>query len=296
MSAGRSRAWTFTLHDYSDDDIERIKGLADKANYMVFGKEVCPKTQRPHLQGYIRYKQQRPMHVVKSEIGDRAHLERAKGSDEHNKTYCSKDGQVFEHGRVAKPGARNDLSDYVKAVQEGATFTDLAERMPEVHARHYRFGDRLRFEFGKKRANRFRDIKVVCLYGPTKVHKTRRCVEWCQRGDPEGEYFIITPEERSALWWDGYDGHSEIIIDEFTDSALNLAGLFRILDGYKYRAGVKGSFTWGGWTTVFITSNLHPSSWYINETQAHKDALMGRFTEIIHVTSADQDIPNPVDI
>ena len=62
------RHWGYTFHNYTEEDVTQIVGRlkADQEKEVskrkvvtaAFGREVCPTTGRPHLQGYIHFKSQ----------------------------------------------------------------------------------------------------------------------------------------------------------------------------------------------------------------------------------------------
>ena len=64
--------------------------------FIIFGKEVGA-SGTPHLQGYTEWKCQRRLATWKRLIGERAHIEGAKGTRAQNTAYCSKDGDVFKY-------------------------------------------------------------------------------------------------------------------------------------------------------------------------------------------------------
>lgn len=48
------RRLTFTLFNYQETDINRLKGwMEENCKYGIFGEEICPNTGRKHLQGYL---------------------------------------------------------------------------------------------------------------------------------------------------------------------------------------------------------------------------------------------------
>lgn len=94
MSA-RSRAWCFTLNNYSDEDVLTFQAM--ECDYIVFGKEVG-ESGTPHLQGYVYFANARSLKSVKK-INAKMHLEPAKGSSKQNFDYCTKqDKDFFEKG------------------------------------------------------------------------------------------------------------------------------------------------------------------------------------------------------
>lgn len=90
-SPSRSRKWCFTLHNYTDDEVNSINYHLKHAKCeYVYGKEVGWTGEVPHLQGFIQYKSQRTFQQMKK-VMPRAHLESAKGSLDSNFNYCTKE-------------------------------------------------------------------------------------------------------------------------------------------------------------------------------------------------------------
>ncbi len=111
----RSRKWCFTLNNYVDGVIQRLKTYADTIEYMIYGKEVGEQGT-PHLQGFIYKKNPTTFKALKNKIGiERIHLESANGSPLQNYKYCSKDGDFIEFGELPESGKRKDLNDIKEA-------------------------------------------------------------------------------------------------------------------------------------------------------------------------------------
>ncbi len=86
----RSRTWMFTLNNYTDQDIETVDAVCKKATKWIYGKEVGEQGT-PHLQGYLRFKNQMLFSTLRMQLPGANILMATKG-DGHNYTYCSKDG------------------------------------------------------------------------------------------------------------------------------------------------------------------------------------------------------------
>ena len=83
-----SRAWRFTLNNYTDEEEAALKVL-DGVKYMVFGHEIAPTTLTPHLQGYIYFKNDKTFTAVKK-INKRISWRNANASAEANRRYCTR--------------------------------------------------------------------------------------------------------------------------------------------------------------------------------------------------------------
>ena len=69
-----ARKWVFTLNNYTEADIERIKGVlkADACYYAVVGKEVG-ESGTPHLQGFVHFKARIRLTAPCKKLHDKAH-------------------------------------------------------------------------------------------------------------------------------------------------------------------------------------------------------------------------------
>lgn len=92
------RSWCFTLFKYTEGMIDLMSAECVKIGAkFIFGREICPKTSKKHLQCYIKFKgkeRKRLETVIKRFIPHygEVHKEPGKGSLEENFEYCSKEG------------------------------------------------------------------------------------------------------------------------------------------------------------------------------------------------------------
>lgn len=95
----QTKHYVFTLNNYIDDDLNRLRAIAQTAEYLVFGKEVGA-NGTPHLQGYICFAQVKTFLQARNLIGIRAHIERKRGTVDEAADYCKKDGDFEEFGAL----------------------------------------------------------------------------------------------------------------------------------------------------------------------------------------------------
>lgn len=101
----RSNRVTFTLNNYEQKDLEDFEKYFEnnkKIIYGVVGQEIG-ENGTPHLQGFIHYDMDTKkggINFWKKEIpgGERAHFETARGTDQQNEEYCTKEGVFIETG------------------------------------------------------------------------------------------------------------------------------------------------------------------------------------------------------
>ena len=83
-----AKNWCFTLNNYTDQELQQLKEL--DCAYIIIGKETG-ENETPHLQGYVQFERKIRFNQAKRAIGNRAHIEKARGTAERNKEYCAKD-------------------------------------------------------------------------------------------------------------------------------------------------------------------------------------------------------------
>lgn len=262
----KGRAWTFTLNNYTKDEINKITVEIKNDTYVVFGHEVG-ESGTPHLQGYIHFKNARSFRSVKKLIGERSHIEIARGSADENFRYCTKEDKdgYYEAGERPAQGKRVDIDEFVKDIEKGVDVNDLWEKHPAcmLKYRHAR-ADRIKALNSKKKRSA-PEIKV--LIGPPRSGKTRFAYE------TEGDDLWAAPGD--FKWFDGYEGQDAVLFDDY-NGQIEYEFFLRLTDRYKLLVPVKGDYTWWLPKRIYITSNKTVEQWYPGR---NVDALRERFRE-----------------
>jgi hypothetical protein len=238
------RRYCFTLNNYTEQDIQQCKDF--KCTYMIFGKEIAPTTGTPHLQGYFETKEAMTMSAVCKKI-KRISLREAKGNADSNDDYCGKDGvDIYIFGTKKAQGKRTDLESVRERVRTGDLL--MRDAVPETQnlqvIRHA--------EIVLKYHEVARNWKphVSWYYGKAESGKTRTAVEEL------GENYY---EAMSNLkWWEGYDAHENVLIDEFRCDQLSFAVFLKMIDRYKFKVECKGGSRQFLAKKIIFTSQKHP--------------------------------------
>lgn len=282
MPAQQAKHWCFTINNYDESLLDGLGQLGGRLQeydglYLVYGKETGSQKETPHLQGYIAFSKRRTLSSVKKCLGGKAHLEPMRGTPKQASDYCKKDDDFSEFGTLPEGrGSRSDLRAVVLKVQEGASMRAIAEEHPETLVRYGGGVLRLKRLFPQTRDWQ---PQIWVFWGKTGSGKTRRVFEFTR--DQE---LWVHPGER---WFDGYDGHSAVLFDDFDGGWFKLSYLLRLLDRYPMRVPVKGDYVCWVPKTIYITSNIDPKSWYENAHEEHKNALKRRLNEFGTVVRMD---------
>lgn len=142
--ARRLRNWCFTAYDLDAFD---VPVASPDLRYCVYQTEVCPNTQRPHIQGYIEFNKAVAFATVKALLGDpTVHLEARRGTRVQARDYCLKDESRMEGTDPIqigtwdqKEGKREDLNEARKLIHAHNSWTDVIND-PELTSVNARYG------------------------------------------------------------------------------------------------------------------------------------------------------------
>lgn len=268
----QAKHWVFTLNNFTEDEykslFEKAKDESNGIVYLVAGKEVG-ESGTPHIQGYVAFKSRKTLGRVKTIVGQRSHVECARGKPSQAAAYCKKDGTFEEVGECpGGQGQRSDMQALYGAIRSGRAIGDIAEEFP---------GQVIRYHSGIKkiqsiyRPNRDSPPQIWCFWGKTGSGKTRRVWEFTNGN----KLYIHTGEK----WFDGYDGQPAVLFDDFDGSWFKLSYLLKLIDRYIMPVPIKGGYTWWFPKTIYFTTNIKPNDWYPNAHQEHRQALMRRLKE-----------------
>lgn len=249
----QSRFWLFTLNNPDGlYDSDLAEGIADGwLRYYIFQEEQGGEGT-DHLQGYVEFRIQQRLSFVRRII-PAAHWERRRGSQAEAIDYCSKvDTRIsgpYSGGQPSRgQGSRTDLQELKTELDRGTSLREVSDMY---------FGNFLRYSRGIReymllhRSRRDWKTVVVLYYGPTNTGKSSTCralypdAYWKPRGN----------------WWDGYDGHEVVIIDEYY-GWLPFDTLLRLTDRYPMLVETKGGTVEFLARKIVITTNSRPDRWY----------------------------------
>lgn len=122
----RSRGYSVTINNYTDDDIASFMSSEDYFDYGICGFEIGSKCKTPHMQCFIYHHQ--PVRFKKIKLlFPTAHIEAAKGSAVQGLVYCMKDNHYYEYGERPRQGKRSDLDVIRHDLDNGRTELSIAQ-------------------------------------------------------------------------------------------------------------------------------------------------------------------------
>lgn len=227
----RTRTWTFTVNNYTEDSEKVLQDL--EVRYMLYGREVGEKGT-PHLQGYVVFHNPQRFNQVKEMLPEGAHIESAKGNAQQNFDYCTKDGDYFEKGDRPKMGKRKDLEEIYHMAANQCCDLVIGEACPATYMKYYKAVDRVRLNYARESKFMDEDVEVIEVDGEL-ADVLQRAYEI----DDQPYWF-------QGTWWDGYQGQRTIVI---TNPDL-MRQEYRLR--YNFQLPIKGGYTWKQWTTIVL--------------------------------------------
>lgn len=259
----RARRWCFTINNYSDEDVARIREHGrtvectdQPVRYIIFGREKGSEGT-PHLQGYIEFRRALRLRGVKSIVGERAHCEASKGTPTQAAEYCKKENDYETFGSLSteNQGRRSDLEIIRDKIKDGVPEIEIADEHFNQWVVYRRSFEAYRSMCHPSETRP--ELMVYGLYGMAGAGKTRFSFEYAKaRGQ---EPYIVA--DLTLQWWDGYRGQEVVIIDDFRGEA-SISLFKRYTDIYPCQVPIKGGFRELRCKEIWITSNLHPEQWY----------------------------------
>jgi len=284
----QSRYWCFTLNNPEQDEQLSIPySFPEYVTYAVYQLE-RGENGTPHLQGYLECNGRVRLSKVRSIFGGHAHWETRRGTQAQAIAYCQK-----EETRLAGPwttgepvrteqGKRNDLDALAELVYAGEPLDSIRIKFPG-HSLRYASQIRestreIRRRQHSKRSRR--DLEVFVFWGDPGTGKTRSVIH--EHG--HANVFILNTATNGNVWFDGYEGESVLLIDDFR-GWIKFNEVLKMTDIYPYRLPIKGSYDYAAWTKVYFTSNHPIDEWWRDDAHHCLAAFRRRLHRVVHFSS-----------
>lgn len=273
-AAQQAKNWCFTLQINEQcsrlDGLCQIETLSKSATYVLAGQEVAA-TGQEHYQGYVQFAERKRFSQVKLLLPT-AHWEVAKGDDEQNYKYCTKEGKYTEFGerrctRGGKKGGEKEQRRWAETREFAVSGrVDLVD--DQIFVQHY---------------SALKCIAKDHIRMPAKLDKP--CGIWYYGEPGVGKSYRARQENPDAYlktankWWDSYDARSNppAILDDIEPCHSVLGHHIKIwADEYPFLAETKFGFIGIRPRLFVVTSNFTIDEIFTDPKIA--DAIRRRFT------------------
>ena len=217
-----------------------------------------------------------------------AHLEAAKGTEEQNRQYCSKDrvdqdwGEEGDFNPGPAQGRRTDLEDAVETLKKEG-LQGVQDQHPQVYVK-YHAGLAKLADHWEEKPPVTREVTTMILWGQPGVGKS-----WRVTAKYPDAYKVYPGRDPFG----DYRGEPVIVFDEFDYDHWKMEQMNHYLDIYRLRLDCRYSNKWARWSIVIIISNLDPASWWQWQCEVKKAAFMRRIHKTVEVLDRTQEIILP---
>lgn len=273
----RARGWCITINNACPEDEQAL--LDGDYDFLIYQHEEGDEGT-PHIQAYVYKKDKLTFGAVKSYC-ERGHIEVARGSVQSNIDYCSKnEGRLdgpYEWGQRPSQGKRTDLQNITVMLRSGKTVEEVLLSEDCKFVRVEQYVNRIDNLLGDRRLPE-RPPEVNIFWGASGSGKTRRVY-----GTFASEQIFSAEFNAGVKWFDGYTRQPCILLDDWPLEHADDSGLYHFLlkltDRFPLRVQIKGGWVSLNHSSIFITSNHPPASWFGGSGLR---ALARRITHIKH--------------
>nr|QTE03483.1 MAG: replication-associated protein [Ficedula mugimaki CRESS-DNA-virus sp.] len=255
-TGSKAKRWIFTSFNVDNEPAfdETVH------EYLCFGRETCPDTNRKHLQGCVVFKNRRTLVQIKKWIPT-AHFERARGTPEEFSNYCKKDGDFSEFGVLPSSTGRADKFGDILRKAEAGEIAEIKEAYPGMYLRY--------------KATILSSLKcdVTELDGS--------CGVWINGPPRSGKDYAVRQldsvyNKMLNKWWCGYRNEKYVLISDVEPHHAPWLGYYLKIwcDRYPFTAEIKGGSMLIRPRKVFITSNFTIESVFAGEILGALQARM----------------------
>lgn len=267
----RNRNWCGTLNNPTSCLFAAFDGDLDSVKFAKYQLEVGDNGTL-HYQFCVAFAEKKSLSQVKV-LFPRAHLEIAR--DLHaSMAYAEKVSTRLASDRYAEfgswitadlavgsignyvgsgRGTRNDLHAVQAALDEGKPMSEIANDHFGTYMRFHRGMTAYRLLRAKQRS--WPTITTV-YFGIPGSGKTTLINE---QAGPDA--YWLRKSNAGAIWFDGYDGHDDVVIDEFY-GWIQRGLLQRLCDRFPLMVDTKGGAVPFVAKRIWISSNQRPEKWF----------------------------------
>lgn len=282
---GQARKYQLTINNptdkngYTHEDIKGAIGNGLKSTIYYCMADEIGESGTPHTHLYIAFSSPVRFSTLKN-LFPAAHIEKALGTSEENRTYIQKTGKwadsekghtsidgTFEEVGVmpqdGKGGKATSLDELYNLIKSGASDFDIFERNPG-NIRFVNQIEKVRQAISREETRRtFRPITTYYIHGKSGAGKTRYVME----NHGYDQVYRVTDY---AHPFDNYNGEPVICFDEFKDS-LPIRDMLKYLDGYPVELPARYANKWAAYTTAYVVSNTPLSGQYLGAQLDEKE-------------------------
>jgi len=244
----QSRYWCFTYNNPAAEPTWEPEWM----EYLVYAGEMT-EALTPHWQGYVQLKRAQRLSKLRTWLPG-AHFEIQRGTNEEGMEYVKKGDtdsslclQGFKEFGVFKPtggvqGARSDLNTIIEQIRTNQPREEYM--FTPSYVRYWTGLERIKYL--NTQPYMHDDVRGFWYVGPPGTGKSHKAYS----ENPDAY------RKSQNKWWDGYDNHETVILDDLDDQGKCLGHYLKIwTDKYPCQGEVKGTTCQLRHKKFIVTSN-----------------------------------------
>lgn len=264
------------VRDILEEELHALfSKVEDMVDYFVAGYEIGGIKHRPHYQGFIQFKTPKQLVADLKPLNSRIHWEYRKGTPEQAATYCTKDEDALEYGKIQHREVPVVFQDLIDTINNGGDVYD-----PKFTKYHLMYGKKIADLMERLHPDVPMQTKphVHWFYGPPEQGKTR--------GAKDDMRILLGPNKRWYDWvhdssFQNYNNEECILIDDIRPKTMPFTSLLRLLDWGSTRVDRKNRDPiYIKAKHIYITNPHHPSTFQVPGEDMYQ--LVRRIDDIKH--------------
>lgn len=243
----RSRDWCFTINNYQNLEpgvLEALKARMCTGKYWILGKETCPTTGTPHLQGFFWLEHARTWSSIRRMLAPaKAWFKKCRGSAWQNYVYCSKMKDFEEWGQrpcneqesaQARGEASKRKHDQAIGWAQMGDFKRIRTEEPVLFVQRYNVWKSIYRDSLGGVTESLAVLDNWWFYGPTGTFKSATA----RAENPS--IFLVNPKK--PWWWCNYKNEPVVLVEDVDPShATDMAWFIKVVaDHYPFDCEFKG--------------------------------------------------------
>jgi hypothetical protein len=280
----KKRNFIFTINNYTEQTKDVLSNV--ECLYICYKPEIGESGTR-HIQGLVCFRGPTTIRSCCTKLGGSAHVEFMRGTIDQAYEYVAKEETtdtsdptfgltergIRPAGAGLGQGSRTDLGELLVSIQSGKRAADILQlHTPEF----FKYSKGIMLAISLSRGTRDFKTEVFWYYGPTGTGKSREAYELTN--DPYTKM-------GGNKWWDGYDAHGDVIIDDYRRDLCTFSELLRLFDRYPMLVETKGASVPFLAHRIFITTPKSPRETWEGRCEEDLDQLTRRITQIKHFSN-----------
>lgn len=228
---------------------ERIKEILSKSKteYYCMADEIAPETGTYHTHLFVMFSNPLRLKTLSKRMGN-CHCEaidtKIKGIIQSNIDYIQKSNAYADkkscqvEGTFEEVGNRPVLKEkkikqplmsiVLEDIKNGKSVTDIIEENPSLAFKIKQLSELRQKYLAKQYLGKTRNVNVIYKYGATGTGKSKSTLEEF----PDAYRITNYRLGRGGVYFDGYDGNSAIVFEEFSSNKIPIVEMLNYLDIY----------------------------------------------------------------